>query len=447
MSEREAEEYETVVVGCGPAALAFCSNTYSNKNQTKCEERILVVERGKLYEERVVAEPSDVAQGEGGVGPYIDGKFSTYPAGTNVYRASEKHLRRAYDQVLRDLKPFLNADNQLNDLAPLEIRDGTASNDNCGDDRWKLKRYRAVYMEVERRFAWIQSMLCVARQNATILTETDVVSVDQNGSDGTWKICLRSKDGPIRCVRAKRLVLAGGRFLPTERWCSGLCTKFRRTEFGVRVCFDAGMSKVGTQIDCDVDAKTESCCELKQGTLDPKWILVRKDALVEWRTFCFCERGDVLQTQVGRWITLSGRADCEPTNTTNFGFMCRVKDRKLAERCVSLDKIASYSSFAIKVCDKTNFSHELTPYFGTEAAELLSDGLNAFFNKFASVLSNKCVLRGPCIEGVSMYPDVDDDMRVCGYDNLYAIGDCNGTFRGLVPSLISGYFLQNKLFC
>jgi len=123
-----------------------------------------------------------------------------------------------------------------------------------------------------------------------------------------------------------------------------------------------------------------------------------------------------------------------------------VKEQRLAERCVSFEKMASCSPFAIQVNDETNFSEKLEPYLGEEAAKLLSDGLQSFFDKFPFVLTNNCVLRGPCIEGVSMYPDVDVDMRVLGYKNLYAIGDCNGTFRGLVPSLISGYFLRNKFF-
>ncbi|MFZ1342737.1 hypothetical protein [Thiothrix eikelboomii] len=45
----------------------------------------------------------------------------------------------------------------------------------------------------------------------------------------------------------------------------------------------------------------------------------------------------------------------------------------------------------------------------------------------------------PSIEDVGDYLDVDNDLKVIG-ENIWVAGDSNGSFRGLIPAFISGYY-------
>ena len=58
------------------------------------------------------------------------------------------------------------------------------------------------------------------------------------------------------------------------------------------------------------------------GVLDPKFIKQPRPG-VEFRTFCFCKRGSVIQSCVNGLYTYSGTSDRGETEFTNFGLMAR----------------------------------------------------------------------------------------------------------------------------
>jgi hypothetical protein len=49
------------------------------------------------------------------------------------------------------------------------------------------------------------------------------------------------------------------------------------------------------------------------------------------------------------------------------------------------------------------------------------------------------------VNAIGMYPNNIDHFRVQGIENMYAIGDCGGVVRGLVPSMLTGYALAHTL--
>ena len=87
---------------------------------------------------------------------------------------------------------------------------------------------------------------------------------------------------------------------------------------------------------------------------------------------------------------------------------------------------------------------ELVTYYGNEMGKLLIDGLKSLINKNPELERNTKVI-GPTIEGVGYYPDIDENLKVVN-ENIYCIGDNSGIFRGIIPSMLSGYWLASHVY-
>jgi inosine triphosphate pyrophosphatase len=202
---------------------------------------------------------------------------------------------------------------------------------------------------------------------------------------------------------------------------------FKRYEIGIRL---------------ETNASNEAMIgigEIKD-QLDPK--LRRKDSNgIEFRTFCWCRNGETVLSEFNGMKTYSGRSDCKPTDRSNFGFLVRITDPNFIE-FDDFKKIASTQDFDIPLKEALS-SDVLISKYGVKIGKLMKKALMSITNEYPQLINDESCIRGPSIEGMGEYPDIDHNLRVKDdkLHNVYCIGDNTGIFRGIIPCMLSGYYL------
>ena len=390
--------YDCLVIGAGPAGLAYASTI-------KKQNSVLVLDLGKAVEMRSRDNPEECVLGAGGAGLFSDGKFSFYPSGTHIWKQEETRLRIAYDRLKTDLGPF----KEIPSFPKID------SNNHLKQDfwNWAFKYYPSVYLSLSDRMALIQKLV---KQCLHIRYETEFIKytlVEQG-----YKIEIRDvKSDSLATILAKKIVFAGGRFMPRFLDCP---KQFRRYEFGFRI-------------------EAPSHLFPKKSSVDPKYILEFEDQGIECRTFCWCEDGEVTLTQFKDIQTYSGRADCPSTGRSNFGFNFRVKDAALLTDAV-FSEVIHTKIYKEKL---TNLSKVLA-HFPSSLHKVISLGITQLIKLFPTLNNDEAYVLGPTIEGIGEYPTINTEACIENQPDTYAIGDCSGTYRGIVASMLSGYLLASK---
>lgn len=388
--------YEHVVIGAGPAGLAFASTVKSPS--------VLVVEKGKPVEERSRWDAQECINGAGGAGLFSDGKFSFYPSGTEIWKQDPKWLKAGYARLAQDLSPFISLPSYPHMEGPEPLK--------ASEGNWVLKPYPSSYLPLDERIQLIKKL---ADRCFNIQYQTEFLSLEPV-KEG-YAIQLKDlKRGETRSVLAKKVVWAGGRFMPLFLQCDKV---FRRYEFGFRV---EGPSEV---------------IQKRAALVDPKYIF--KEEGKEYRTFCWCEGGEVVQTDFNGIQTYSGRADCEPTGRSNFGFNIRIKDPNLLSE-EAFQKLMTMAPYRERFQELGKVTQKLPP----QVEQIIQQGVKRLLQQFPDLDQERVWVVGPTIEGVGAYPQVQRDGSLWGDKNICVIGDCSGTYRGIVASMLSGYTLAQR---
>jgi uncharacterized FAD-dependent dehydrogenase len=277
-----------------------------------------------------------------------------------------------------------------------------------------LKRYPSQYMPLEERLAIVTSM-------EALVEDRIATGVDASLRAEDHRVVAALPGGSTICGAAA--VLASGRFGPL-RGIDGVIPKYRRVEIGMRV------EQPADRFALDIRALDD--------LLDPKWVRRSPDGRYEWRTFCCCRRGEVVQTRYGDLVTVSGRADGPPTERSNFGLNVRFLVPAEGEIALaSALEAARRQPVRVAVDDLVDGREgsRVAKALGPSVAVALADGLAALCSELR-VEIDEASLHLPAIEGVGYYPPVSGSLRVS--PTVWVAGDASGAFRGLVPAFVSG---------
>lgn len=389
---------ELVVLGAGPAGLS--AGLAALERGIDC----VVFERGGAASSRDRDRAEDLVSGVGGAGLYSDGKFSFAPSATALWELRPAvALREAYRWVANQLDehgisspPFPDGGDRQHDAAA-----------------GSLKPYPSQYMPLEDRMLLVGSL-------AERLGEKLIVGSSGRMAGAEAGVIVETETGSLSAGAG---VIATGRFGPLDG-LAAVPSCFRRVEVGMRVEQRAGSFALDNG----------SLGEL----LDPKWVLISPDGRFEWRTFCCCRGGEVVETCFDGLTTVSGRADGPATGRSNFGLNVRFLDAK--EGVDALEFVLSASRQPALEVEASALldSPETCPVaerLGANAASALAAGLQALGEELGQSFRG-ATLHVPALEGVGYYPPVDDTLRVA--KSIWAAGDATGVFRGLVPALVSG---------
>lgn len=402
-------KYETLIIGGGPAGLAI-----ANALLFGGDNDFLLIDSGKPLTERDRLTPGGISSGLGGAGLFSDGKFSFFPSASKLWQLPDKEsLDKAY-QWLTTLFARYNRD-----VPPIDLNHTNYIVQASGS----LKYYPSFYLELDARYHLINHLTKEFQNNIQLNTTLiDIIQLD----DGSYKIVTNGD--PLFC---NKICWASGKMSPLlmQELSIHLAHQFQRTEVGVRIqghyqhpFFDELLSE--------------------QNALDPKYIFFDQYAPVSWRTFCFCQRGEIVNSGTEEFVLYSGRSDCEPTDSSNIGFNTRIEGGLGGMQ--RLPKLPA----PFTLCLKNLFAEPLSleRYFPKEYAIYITKGLHELANRFPSLRKNSdgIELIGPTIEGVGAYPIVDGQLKIPGH-SIYVAGDAVGSFRGITAAMLSGYYIGRQI--
>jgi hypothetical protein len=402
---------ELVVVGAGPAGLA------AGVAAATADFAPLLLDTGPEIGLRRRNRATHLVTGIGGSGLYSDGKFSLWPSASYLWTLSPELLHSAFEWF----REILDAVG----LEVPELPSGThIYSDRMGEELYGLdlarKRYHSMTTSLEQRINLIQNLRSTcSRVEAGVSVETM-----ERLADGNWLLRL---DGGGSLV-ATRVVVATGRFGPLMFHDSQqLRLRRSRVEIGVRV---------------EQPADSFFLRDLEEP--DPK-LIWRPDGLdeFEWRTFCCCRNGEVIETDFDGIRSFSGRADVSPTGYSNVGFNVRPLDPTTADQAWQHVLAASRSIGPVQLplvdilADLGDEAASLQALLGPAYAPI-RQGLTLLTAEWSPSLISASVVSAPTLEGVGLYPLTNCDLST-SVENLWVAGDAVGEFRGLTAALISGF--------
>ena len=395
-----------VIVGCGPAGLAAASVI----RRVVPSRELIVLEAGTSLPERRRTIPAHITSGVGGAGLYSDGKFSFYPAASALWRLQNTpRLERSY-AWLRELLHSVGVS-----VPAFMVTPARAAEDD-------FKPYPSLYIDEPHRYQIIEQLL--APIEGAVWLQSRLLDLEESAEGVRLSI---DRSGIRTELMAAVVLLAGGRFSPLEmsHYKTAPIMRFLRIELGLR-------------LEGPADNPFFAELRARGGSLDPKLILRAPDS--EWRTFCCCTNGEVIEASCAGFWPLSGRADCAPTGRSNVGINVRLLQPTTD---FSLSQLQGRRQFRLSLREVLDGSL-LSEVYGLSAATLLREGLSQLVTRFPSLQGEAFQLMGPVIEGVGAYPESDAQLALQG-GRLYVAGDACGKFRGLVAALLSGAYLGEVL--
>ena len=426
--------YNYLIVGGGPSGLTAARVI----SQTKSLSHV-VLDSGLPLEERDPDEQSDLGTGIGGAGLFSDGKFSYYPSGTGLYNLKNKQvLEDSYNSVMQLLEK------QNIGTKPYNVNGYQQENG--------LKAYDSVYATLEQRKAFISDI----SQGLNIRTQTTVKDIVRKSY--YYEITAINSLFQEEVYRSQKIIIATGRTGPLFLSKFNIETKPIRYEFGIRI---------ETNLDHKIflHPENENYNQLK----DVKLIQDEEDG-IQIRTFCTCRGGEIANIKFDDFSAISGRSEpnAKDTGFANFGLLMKFKDESYSEGKELFDEIMNHPNIKagkamyqtlrsfMGLSESSAGAHQNRPWIGdiipAKLDEELSQKLAGVIKKAVNqmliwdpVLNNDTsVIIFPTIEGFGEYPELERESLKVPNQPIWIAGDLSGTFRGLVPALVSGEYAARE---
>lgn len=279
-----------------------------------------------------------------------------------------------------------------------------------------FKSYPSFYLPLEVRERIITELAALI--GPPLQASSRVIAI-REAADG-FILYLDSRTG-LRAVSARTIIFAGGRFGPIEltRMAPHLPMIFRRFEVGVRL-----------------EQPVQSFLFSQHPSLDVKQITEGRTEGEEWRTFCTCRDGEVIEARWDALRVYSGRADGAKTGVSNIGLNLRLTSFPVQPDLYSeLHDVLTGNTEPFR-CVAEEFLHDGSVFYGPQLDRRFREHLRAMLSP---ELIGSAVVHGPCVEGVGFYPDVTNSLKVNSHD-IWVAGDSSGLFRGLTAAMVSGYY-------
>ena len=427
------------MLGAGPAGLAAAC-ALSSKGA-----RVVVVDCGLPMAGRRTDRPEETGCGIGGAGLFSDGKFSYFPSGRWVYRLPRRDwLREAYgwmtdrlERVYIPTRPY----------PPLSSGERVLPVDGGPLCR---RPYPSFRTSAAQRYDLLAQLMNGV--NGPVLPEAFVHSIDR-GRAGYRVRCRRDVGFSCAAGDYAGAVIATGKFGGLALAERGLTAPVQlhpvRYELGLR------MDIVG---DLPFDTSPQAA--------DVKYIWDHGD--VSFRTFCTCRDGEIRIVDYDTLTCVSGRTADVATGYSNFALLARFAGASLPLGESIWDTVISHhrgrtTATWEPLCSFMGASnhhgirgqHETgeRPWIPADAFEpgtlrsTLGEHFASLMQRACSDLMAACprlrdsspVCIFPAIEGTGSYPLVDGELRVPN-ENIWCAGDLLGHTRGIVPSLLTGYY-------
>jgi len=388
------KDYNTVIIGAGPAGLS--TGLFLK------EEKIsfIILDCGKPFLERDRTRPFELSHGVGGSGLFSDGKFSYPPSASGLWQEmslekAEKIYRRLENLFCRfniALKPWDDVKARMF-LPQSEVKEYDSQVFDFSD-RKKILQYFCRELE------------------DSIVTNTTVTSVCESRS-GTF-VVETDADEYYSCTT---VVIATGKKSPLSLISSSI---------GVE---NHPIYEMGVRVECPQKyyrPANNAHADYKQ--------IVQIDDSTQLRTFCSCKKGTVVQSSYdGVRMTYNGdSSNSQPYS--NIGIMLRASSK---ESEYAHEMQAAYER-------GETFKIQLREYLSgtTIVGGAVDQQVIKYLPQILPVENENCLdnsyVYGPEIERYGDYLDTMQNRPKINGKNIYVCGDASGKYRGLFAAFFSG---------
>lgn len=407
----EKNVIEILIIGAGPAGLAAASCCLHEGID------FVIIEQGALTKDRDVANPKDVTNGVGGAGLFSDGKLSYHPSGKSLWDLpAEDRLRTAYKWFHNLISDFSD---DFPDYPVRFFNLGQENNKKLGENFFS-KEYFSYVMDDDQKEKLLKRLIYPLSHR--ILANRKIIKIEP--ADVGYLVDIsNNEDKSTKVVSyvTKQIIFCGGRYgsLTLKKLLPDLGFIFRRFEYGIRI-----------------EQHSNDFFLNNWPTIDAKLLIKSEEKNIEWRTFCCCRKGSVLKGQANASITYSGSSTTN-TDCSNIGFNTRINDHGFYND-IELEVINLLKGGVPHFKESINefIGSKNGTRFGIKLDLLLKDGLKKLSAKYD--ITN-CEVYGPCLEGVAFYPWLSSNLET-KRSNIFVAGDSTGLFRGLLSSILSGYY-------
>ena len=308
------------------------------------------------------------------------------------------------------------------------------------------KKYPSERVPLTKRFELINQMILpISKQ---VLYEHEVISLERF-KDSLYNIKYVNPNGQHKNIVVEHVILALG--------------KAGNQTFRSMCCVDMPYVKLKYEAGCRIETTSDN--EFFNNFQENDIKLIMKTEECEYRTFCTCRNGEIHFVPHLDYTSLSGRSDTSKTEFSNFSLLVKYssnvdKDEWWCNINKLMPKTYAIWQPLVEIIEKRSidFNYAKRPWFpkdsfirddienrlGEDIFFPLRKGLSLLINQFPFLLNKQTVCILPAIESSLFYINVDTSLKVDN-NNIWVAGDQTGLFRGIIPALISGYFVGKTI--
>ncbi|OFX61843.1 MAG: hypothetical protein A2046_07405 [Bacteroidetes bacterium GWA2_30_7] len=398
--------YDCIIIGGGPSGLT-AGNILAKSNL-----HFLVIEKGEMLYNRQQSRAKDIVSGIGGGGLYSDGKISFYPSGSNLYKLKTELLLKAY-QKLVDFFSGLNITIQPFDLNWVSVTEAIEELNGL-----KIKNYISTVLSQEELYKVGFSLYDQIGKDRFLLKH-DVTKIFLH--ENIYLIDVEDTlTKTLKTIKAKNVIFCGGKFgsINLASFIEQNSLIFKKFEFGIRI------ETENKKFDYNLYKQT-----------DLKLIIPsKKNKEIEFRTFCFCRNGYIVHGEFEGINSFNGVSNKSNFKKMNFGINLRINDEIFFREYKTALSNLQKSKLIMKQRIKT-FIKERSSNWNKDIHDYFTDCL---LTNFPQICNSDAEITGPSFEYFGYYPILNKELKIPN-NNFWVCGDSTGDFRGLLPSLISGY--------
>lgn len=400
---------KVMIVGAGLSGLLMAYSLACNENM-----EIIVLEKGKRYENRDGAQGLDLVCGEGGAGTIYGGKLCFPPASSGVWLRSKMRKDQFKDFMQNVLGKFLPG----------------VYHDYCGGYLYKkgqilTKNYPSAYISRDEMKKFVYRLLgTVKGMGVLILHDSTFLGYEAINGKFIVKFALNGRYTLMEKV--DYLILASGRESSDSirKWfTSRTKIKLQNPDLGLRFSIQDNEWGIFRQIGKDIKIKMQIGC-------------------IGVRTFCVCAGGTRTLVNLNDIQYFDGHFDDIITREVNLGVLARspyiVGYEGAALYCQALKK---YLNADMSLKDFCKYSARLI------VSDTMFDDIFNSIKEFIYVLQQEGVLENNLDKYPVWLPSADrwnaivetNQYFETGEKKLYVIGDAVGISRGFIQAMWSAY--------